>query len=84
MYVAPTNRREGVARVHPGWALSVARERGGIEIVQLSVSSANTAVQRLYAEAGFSVFGEEPVAVLHEGNFLSKTHTVACHRLVGR
>jgi RimJ/RimL family protein N-acetyltransferase len=74
MYVPVQHRGGDAGRALLRAALLAARNRGGIELVQLSVTQGNVAAERLYSEHGFEVFGCEPLAVAVADAYVSKLH----------
>lgn len=54
--------------------LAEARVRTTVKIVQLTVTSGNSAAEGLYAKAGFVTFGTEPYAVAVADSYVSKVH----------
>ena len=63
MYVRLHRRQTGLGKQLVEVALACARERPGVEIVQLTVTDGNLAAQKLYERCGFEPFGVEPYAV---------------------
>src|SRR4030095_10368716 len=76
MYVAPTQRRRGLAAAILQAALDHARTLPGIACVHLSVSAATPAAQRLYDRAGFQIWGSEPDALRYAGQSVVEHHMV--------
>lgn len=74
MYVAPDVRGGGVGRRLVLAAIGEARQRGGIRVLQLTVTAGNTRAQTLYERCGFSTFGVEPLAVAVGPELLAKVH----------
>ena len=74
MYVRPAFRRGGIARQLVESALKSARERPGIEVVQLTVTETNAPAVALYESCGFTRFGLEPMAVVVSSGYVSKLH----------
>ena len=74
MYVPPRFRNRGLGGQLVEAALAEARARSGVMLVQLTVTDGNRAAQELYAQAGFVVFGVEPLAVAVGATFVSKVH----------
>jgi RimJ/RimL family protein N-acetyltransferase len=74
MYVAPHQRRQGIAADLLQAALRHARTLPGVAYVYLSVSTAAPAAQRLYERAGFRVWGTEPDALRHAGQTAAEHH----------
>lgn len=73
MYVPLEKRRRGLGRRLVRAALEHAGNRGGIKLVQLTVSEGNSA-RSLYARCGFVEFGLEPIAVAVGDGFVAKVH----------
>jgi GNAT superfamily N-acetyltransferase len=73
MYVRPESRRLGLGRALVEAALATARERDRL-VVGLTVSGGNQKARRLYETCGFMAWGEEPLAMIQTGAFLSKVH----------
>ena len=67
MYVAPLHRELGHAAGLIDAVIAHARSLGTVEWLQLSVSSAAPAAQRVYERAGFVPWGTEPAALRHHG-----------------
>lgn len=76
MYVAPEKRRLGLARSLLRTAILHARSMDGIRQVTLSVSDAAPEARALYASEGFTLWGTEPDALLHEGALHAEHHMV--------
>lgn len=74
MYVSSPFRKSGIGKLLVLGALEQARERGGVRLVQLTVTHGNTAAQSLYERCGFVPFGVEPFALAIDGDFVSKVH----------
>ena len=74
MYVPSEYRNIGLGRRLVMAALEQAKARGGIKLVQLTVTQGNAGAQALYARCGFAVFGVEPLAIAVDGQFLAKVH----------
>ncbi len=74
MVVSPAQRRMGLGQQLLVAALTYARARPGVRVVQLTVTQGNTQAQTLYARNGFVEFGLEPYAVAVENGFVSKVH----------
>lgn len=74
LYVAARYRGQGLGRRLMEAVLTEARNRPGLKIVQLTVTEANHAAERLYEEVGFVAFGLEPYAIAVDGGFLNKVH----------
>lgn len=63
MYVRLHRRQTGLGKQLVEAAVSCAKKRPGVEIVQLTVTDGNRAAQTLYERCGFEPFGVEPYAV---------------------
>jgi ribosomal protein S18 acetylase RimI-like enzyme len=74
MYVAPAARGQGIGRRLMDAALDIARRRGDIAVVTLTVTEGNEAALHLYRAAGFAPFGVEPMAILTPGGYKAKVH----------
>lgn len=74
MYVAPGARKGGVGRQLVEAVLGHARRRGGIRLIQLTVSDGNAGARKLYERCGFVQFGLEPMAVALGDAFVAKVH----------
>lgn len=77
LWVAPAARRRGLARALSSAALDQLRSAGGVEQVQLLVTSSQAAARALYLSLGFVRFGLEPRAMkLGNGRYLDEEHMV--------
>ncbi len=76
LYVAPSHRRQGLARQLIEGILGHARSLPGVAKVHLTVSSSAPGAQQLYAQLGFQVWGEEPDALRYEGRSVDDRHMV--------
>lgn len=77
LWVAPAARRRGLARALMSAALDHLRAAGGIEQVQLLVTSSQAAARGLYVALGFTPFGFEPRAVkVGAARYLDEEHMV--------
>jgi ribosomal protein S18 acetylase RimI-like enzyme len=74
MYVATPQQRQGLGRALVLAALAMARQRPGVQLVQLTVTDGNHAAQALYERCGFLPFGLEPYAVAVGQHYVSKLH----------
>ena len=72
LFVAPEQRRRGLAAALLDAAIERARRLDGIEQIQLAVSARSEAAIRLYQRRGFSSYGREPRA-LHVGDDYTDT-----------
>ncbi len=74
MTVAASARRSGFGRRLVLALLDHARARGGLRLVQLTVTEGNASAQKLYEDSGFRSFGLEPLAIDVDGELLGKVH----------
>jgi ribosomal protein S18 acetylase RimI-like enzyme len=74
MVVATAQRRQGLGQQLVAAALTHARSRPGVQVVQLTATQGNAQAQGLYARNGFVEFGVEPYAVAVGPEFVSKVH----------
>lgn len=74
MYVAGEHRGRGFAAQLVDAVITHARAIGTPEWLQLSVSSAAPAAQRIYERAGFRVWGTEPAALRFGGETTAEHH----------
>jgi RimJ/RimL family protein N-acetyltransferase len=74
MFVAPDWRGKGVGQALLEELLSRARSIAGLKCVLLSVSTGQNSARRLYARAGFQVFGSEPQALQVGGRLIDEDH----------
>jgi ribosomal protein S18 acetylase RimI-like enzyme len=74
MYVPAQYRRLGLGKHLVRHALSYARTRPGVRLVQLSVTDGNIAARSLYEHQGFKPFGLEPMAVAVDAGYVDKLH----------
>lgn len=72
MMVRSEARGAGVGRRLLDECLALAREASGVELVTLSVTAGNAAAERLYARAGFVVYGTLRGAIKVDGRALDK------------
>jgi ribosomal protein S18 acetylase RimI-like enzyme len=71
VYVAPSWRRTGLARVLLDRLIDEARENG-LRQLTLSVTVGNEAAKRLYSKIGFTVYGTEPASLRVDSEFLDE------------
>ena len=64
MAVDPAHRGRGIGGELIDMAISQARYKMGIRVLQLSVEDGETPAQRLYESKGFKIWGTEPMALL--------------------
>ncbi len=81
MYLKPSSRGSGLARGLIEAVIQHASQRPGIQVLTLTVTEGNQAASRLYLNAGFEIFGTEPMAILTPGGLRGKVHM---WRRVGR
>jgi ribosomal protein S18 acetylase RimI-like enzyme len=74
MVVEPGSQRRGLGRALVDAAIAAACSRGGVRVLQLTVTQGNVAAEALYARCGFRSFGVEPLAVAAGDGFLAKVH----------
>lgn len=74
MYVRDSCRGTGLGGQLMDAALSCARSRAGVLLVQLTVTEGNLAALALYQRKGFVPFGLEPLAVAVGTGFVTKVH----------
>ncbi|MDN0081477.1 GNAT family N-acetyltransferase [Crenobacter sp. SG2305] len=74
MYVPVRYRGQGLGQRLIQTVLNYAKLRGGVRIVQLTVTDDNDAACRLYARCGFLSYGLEPLAVRVGDTFMAKRH----------
>jgi ribosomal protein S18 acetylase RimI-like enzyme len=71
MYVKPAARGHGVAEALTERVMAQAR-RERVEVLQLTVVSANERALRFYRRMGFSAYGVEPRALKHRGAYFDE------------
>lgn len=76
VYVRPHWRGSGVGRMVLTHLLKQARSITGLEQIQLTVSTSQTAAKRLYESLGFQAFGHERHALKVEGEYVDEDHMV--------
>jgi ribosomal protein S18 acetylase RimI-like enzyme len=74
MAVSTSHRSHGVGAALVQAALTQARSRSGVRLVQLTVTQGNASAQRLYERFGFLPFGVEPMAVAVGEGYVAKVH----------
>ena len=74
MVVLAPHRGKGRARALLQAAIDHCRARGGIRVVQLTVTQGNAPAVALYQRMGFVLFGTEPLAILTPEGFKAKAH----------
>ena len=73
MYVAPSERRRGIARKLLEKAMETAKKLKGIRQIRIAVVTSNTAAIALYEKAGFAEYGKEEESLLISGGFYSES-----------
>lgn len=63
VYVTPEYRGRGIARALLSQVLRMARAQGGLEQIELAVSTKQAAAKRLYESFGFRCYGREEHAL---------------------
>ena len=76
VYVRPEARKHGAGRSILAALIDRARQEPGLEQIQLSVSTGQTAARRLYESLGFEVFGCERHALKIDGVYVDEDHLV--------
>jgi ribosomal protein S18 acetylase RimI-like enzyme len=74
MVVRETHRGQRLGSALVDAALTAARARPGVILVQLTVTQGNEPASRLYRRHGFTEFGIEPLAVAGPEGFVDKVH----------
>lgn len=74
LYVPDRHRRLGIAKGLLDELLTHAQGLSGLRVVQLTVTEGNAAALALYGQAGFNLFGSEPLAVAVGDSLLTKLH----------
>lgn len=74
LVVRPECARRGHGRALIDATLHAARERDGVQLIQLTVTKGNHAATLLYAAMGFRHFATEPHAVVIDGVLKDKLH----------
>jgi ribosomal protein S18 acetylase RimI-like enzyme len=74
MYVASPFRNRGLGRRLVEAALTLAKARPAVKLVQLTVTQGNAAARRTYEQCGFVEFGIEPLAVAVGTGFVARAH----------
>jgi len=67
-------RRRGIARALLAGALDLAHSAGDVRQVNVLANAENDAARRLYAAAGFEVFGHEPRSMRIDGAWHDEVH----------
>jgi ribosomal protein S18 acetylase RimI-like enzyme len=74
MYVRPQYRGQGLGRQLVESALTCARRRPGVKLLQLTVTETNAPAVALYERCGFLRFGTEPLAIAVGSKYVTKLH----------
>lgn len=74
LYVRAPYRQRGLGRQLLCSAWNFLGSRPEVKVVQLTVTTGNSAAQSLYQQFGFVAFGTEPMAVAVAGAYVSKVH----------
>ena len=74
VYVTPSHRAKGVARLIMQNLLQRAMTIDGVEQIMLSVTTTQEAARRLYVSFGFESFGREPRALKVNGNCIDEEY----------
>ena len=74
MFVMERHRGRGAGRMLVDGALALARSRGGVGTITLTVTQGNDDAVALYERCGFTAFGIEPMAILTPTGYKSKIH----------
>lgn len=69
VYVVPSHRAQGIARLLIEHALDTAMTLEGLQQLTLSVTAGNAVAQGLYQSLGFAVFGHAPRALFVAGAY---------------
>lgn len=80
VYVAAAYRRRGFGRQMLSALLNEARQDTSLELVLLSVSSAQEAALNLYRQFGFEVYGTERRALKIGQDYVDEHHMMLCLR----
>ena len=74
VYVAPEQRKQGVARKMFEVILERARTIQGLERILISVAATQTAAKQFYRTLGFELFGVEPQALKIGGRYIDEEY----------
>lgn len=74
MYVMPAFRATGAGRALLDGLITLAGQRPGIQVLNLTVTEGNDAAVNLYRSAGFEPFGTEPMAIRTPSGFKNKVY----------
>jgi len=76
MYVDEGQRNQGLGGRLLDLAIQFAKNQMNVSGIYLSVESANSSAKNLYLSKGFAIWGTEPRAMTHEGQFYDEHHMV--------
>lgn len=76
VYLQPEAQGKGIASRLLDFVIAEARNVKGLEQIQLSAASHNTAAKRLYDKTGFVVFGLEKEAIKLHDRYVDEEHRV--------
>jgi GNAT superfamily N-acetyltransferase len=82
VFVVPELRGRGLGRAVLEAVIAQARDWGGVDFLDLSVSANSPEARRLYESVGFAVWGREPEVTEHAGQRYDELHMTL--RLPGR
>jgi ribosomal protein S18 acetylase RimI-like enzyme len=74
LVVDPQRQRRGIGAALVGHLIGFARSLGHVRQLTLTVHDGNTGAERLYDAFGFTIFGMEPNALLHDGKYYARQH----------
>jgi len=74
MYVRPSARGKGLGKALLDAAMSHASQRQGVEVVTLTVTEGNAPAIGLYRNAGFQVWGIQPMAIATPSGYKGRVH----------
>jgi RimJ/RimL family protein N-acetyltransferase len=74
VYLAPATRGKGYGKMLIAHMIQVAKERKGIEKVNLAVAVTNPVAKHVYEKAGFKQFGIEKHALKIGDTYISEIH----------
>ncbi|VVM33965.1 GNAT family N-acetyltransferase [Terribacillus sp. AE2B 122] len=74
VYLAPATRGKGYGKMLIAHMIQVAKERKGIEKVNLAVAVTNPVAKHVYEQAGFKQFGIEKHALKIGDTYISEIH----------
>jgi RimJ/RimL family protein N-acetyltransferase len=76
VYVVPELQGNGIARLLLAEVIQRAKQISGLEQIQLSVVTTNTAAKHLYESLGFQTYGTESHALKYKGQYVDEAHMV--------